>query len=76
MFSICFLKQPYRVRYQIKAKNKNITITFFVLLLFVSEDFTTKTKTFDTHIYQFLLLRSVKYRILASTNLDFRLDNA
>ena len=29
-----FSKQPYRVGYQIKAKNKNITVTFFVLLLF------------------------------------------
>ena len=35
-----------------------------------------KQKKFDTHIYPFLLLQSVKYRILASTYLDFRLDNA
>ena len=54
MFSICFLKQPYRVRYQIKAKNKIITVTFLVLLLLIPEDVRTNTKKFDTHIYPFL----------------------
>ena len=35
VLNVFFLKkQPYRVRYQIKAKNKNITVTFSVLLLF------------------------------------------
>ena len=41
----------------------------------MSEDVRTKTKKFDTHVYPFLLLRSVKHRILASTYLDFRLDS-
>ena len=34
VLNVLFLKQPYRVRYRIKAKNKNITVTSFVLLLF------------------------------------------
>ena len=34
LWDLRFLKQPYRVRYQIKAKNKDIIVTFFVLLLF------------------------------------------
>ena len=62
----------------IKLKQKIRTLKLHSLFCFylMSEDVRTKTKTFDTHIYQFLLLRSVKYRILPSTYLDFRLDNA
>ena len=56
----------------IKLKQKIRTLQLHSLFCFylMSEDVRTKTKTFDTHIYQFLLLRSVKYPILASTYLD------
>ena len=60
----------------IKLKQKIRMLHSLFCFYLMSEDVRTKTKKFDTHIYPFLLLRSVKYRILASTYLDFRLDNA
>ena len=53
----------------IKLKQKIRTLQLHSLFCFylMSGDVRTKTKKFDTHIYPFLLLRSVKYRILAST---------
>ena len=62
----------------IKVKQKIRTLQLHSLFCFylMSEDVRTKTKKFDTHVNPFLLLRLVKHRILASTYLDFRLDNA
>ena len=39
-----FLKQPYRVWYQIKAKNKNIAVTFVDMLFFSCPKMSEQTK--------------------------------
>ena len=60
----------------VRGGGSNFDFSFKVTIVETREDRNNTTKKFDTHVYPSLLLRSVKHRILASTYLDFRLDNA
>ena len=76
VLNVCFLSNPIVLGIKLKQKIRTLQLHFLFCFYLMSEDVRIKTKKFDTHSYPFLLLRSVKYRILASTYLDFRLDHA
>ena len=71
-----FKSNPIVLGIKLKQKIRTLQLHSLFCFYLMSEDVRTKIKKFDTHVYPFLLLRSVKHRILASTYLDFRLDNA